>query len=1272
LAACADESTGPGILYVTAVGAATDTTWVGAPGEPIPGGVSVRVKDPNGAPAAGASIIWDPIGRNAQIVSGSELSNAQGLATAVWLLGTDASEEQQLRVMVEWHHRTWQLTLRARAVPHVVAQLRVSVDSPAVLRVGDSLPIVVTAIDPFGNTFPAPPARLSLTDTTMGKVAGAVVIGGPRRGATELTVTSNYVSARIPLQVVQYVASIRPASDTLYFTSLNAQRPVQYVLRDDRGGIVSDTSATLAVGDTSVAQLTDSGLKAVKPGITTLQLAVGSVRATTVVNVQQRVASLALRRDTIRFDALLDTTTIYAIARDSLGSPIYDVAVVVQVGDADVAKLADQLVIQALTQGVTVLTLLDPATGISVSAPLVVAQRTASIELSPLSFDALDDTLPIQVAVRDRLGSPIPNAALEYSVSDTTVATIEPGNRIRSVREGHFVLTIRDPETAASVNTDVTVAQRVTALQLSADTVTFDALTDSLPVAFTAWDRRGVRAASARISYSSSDRNVVAVSPEGAVSSVGDGSALVIGQSADGPSDTLRVNVAQRVAGIVLQQDSVVFESLRAVRAAGARPVDRLGVVVSSVPVSYTVEDSRIAEVDSAGEIRAVANGTTGLLLVVGSDTSRVGVRVTQRPVRVNLSADTIRFDALGDSQVVVGRAVDSLGSAVPGVVQTLIVDDTAVSTVIDSVTLLARGNGTTVVKVTVAGLEAEVVASVRQVPTHIVASLSTVDSVVDLPIGSIMPVVCEARDKNDYIVPVVPLVAPSSAARWVGTRCDSLRVMRSGMDTLRLSAGLARKQVGLNLVVRPPDTPTAPGVVLRVTAQPNETFISWVRQDPAVNAAAAWIRTLGTPSWDQKDIPDTRSWLALPGYAPGTTLEAAVTLTGADGEIRETRFDTVTVGTDSVCSQFAGHENAGGELRVFCTAPDLLNWVRQEGLAPEGVYCGTESLVDLAGNLPNCVFQYGSSHLLLLRGLGYQFRPGPLVQRELLQAAYRDILFGNASPEATIWKHDPAIGTALAVPRVGGVTGYQSAVSWSTDVNAVGTITWFEPPNPNGAIAIYHEGHGGDATDLGAETISWLLQRRWSVVAVSMPRVSHMSLRDDHWTEGNPLWRMLYGIGQVTEWIHKSWAPGRDPVVVAVGRSGGGWSALLYAALDQRIDATAVVNGFVPINLRLAENDLNLGDWEQNDPLTFSAVDYTDLVRLADTRDLLLTYSELDPCCFRILPTDPYARWLELEGQEVSGRLTTLISNEAEHGLSQAGYAALDDLLNRALARGH
>jgi len=254
----------------------------------------------------------------------------------------------------------------------------------------------------------------------------------------------------------------------------------------------------------------------------------------------------------------------------------------------------------------------------------------------------------------------------------------------------------------------------------------------------------------------------------------------------------------------------------------------------------------------------------------------------------------------------------------------------------------------------------------------------------------------------------------------------------------------------------------------------------------------------------------------------------------------------------------------------------------------------------------------------------------------------------------------------------VGLVTGYQSAISWKTEVNSVGVITWFEPPNPNGAIAIYHEGHGGDFSEIGAETISWLLQRGWSVVGLNLPRVPHMYLRDLHSDEENPLWRMLYGIAQVTQWIHRSWAPGRDPVVVAIGRSGGGWASLLYAALDQRIDATAVVSGFVPVSQRLKDNVLNVGDWEQIDPSTLGVLDYTDLVRLADTRDLLLTYSELDECCFRVSPDDPFAQWLSAEVAEAPARLTTVISNGQEHGLSPEGYAALQDLLDRALARGH
>jgi hypothetical protein len=176
------------------------------------------------------------------------------------------------------------------------------------------------------------------------------------------------------------------------------------------------------------------------------------------------------------------------------------------------------------------------------------------------------------------------------------------------------------------------------------------------------------------------------------------------------------------------------------------------------------------------------------------------------------------------------------------------------------------------------------------------------------------------------------------------------------------------------------------------------------------------------------------------------------------------------------------------------------------------------------------------------------------------------------------VWQSDPAIGRPVAETRVGLVQGYQSAVTWSTNVNSVGAITLFEPPQPNGAIAIWQEGHGGEPTEVGAPEISWLLARGWSVVAVGMPRVPHMRIRDmNSEQEDGSVWRMLYGIGQVTEWIHRTWAAGRDPVVVALGRSGGAWTTLLYSALDSRIDAAVVINGFEPISQRLRTGPADL-----------------------------------------------------------------------------------------------
>jgi hypothetical protein len=79
--------------------------------------------------------------------------------------------------------------------------------------------------------------------------------------------------------------------------------------------------------------------------------------------------------------------------------------------------------------------------------------------------------------------------------------------------------------------------------------------------------------------------------------------------------------------------------------------------------------------------------------------------------------------------------------------------------------------------------------------------------------------------------------------------------------------------------------------------------------------------------------------------------------------------------------------------------------------------------------------------------------------------------------------------------------------------------------------------------------------------------------------------------------------------------------------------------------------------------------LDYDDIVRVASERDLLISYNEHDVCCFQKTTSDPFVQWLG-SAEAGGGKVTTVVSDAYEHGLSAEGYAALDSLLTALLAR--
>jgi len=833
LVACLDDPVGPSSMTVTLDGGSADTVWSGAPGEALPR-IRIKIRDDAGHPVPGASVAWEAIGQRSGVGNAVSETNTAGEATAVWALGTNASEEQRLHITVQTRHHETELDVRARAVPYLVAGLHLTADS--VLRVGDTLALHVDAIDPYGNVFPAPDVVTTVSDTTVASATGADVIGGPRRGRAIVQVASHGVATWLPLHVTQLVAAIVPVRDTLVFSSLGAQLPVAYVVRDDRGREILDTTAALSVTDTAVVRLEGTQLRSLTRGAASLQLQLGAATASVTLAVDQRIASLGLVRDTIRFDALRDTTTLYPVARDSLGFTVVQPAVVFQIQDDQVAQLTDPTLLRAVTPGVTIVTVRDPATGLMASVPVVVRQLVRTIDVSPVVFDALGDTITPAVTPRDRLGYRVADAVLSYEVSDSSVTQLGSGGTLHSAAPGHATLTIRDAETGTATTTDVTVQQRIAALALDVDTLAFDALHDASALAVVGRDRLGalVADASTRTMYRSTDSLVIAVASNGVAHSAGNGSALLIGESTDGPSDTVRVVVAQRVVSVRVDRDSVLLESLNAEQPVSGSALDRLGFVVATAPVSYAVEDSAIARVDGSGRIRAMGNGSTRVSVAADGFTVPVVVRVQQRAVRVAVPSDTIHFVALGDTQTVVGVALDSLGSPVAGTMTSVVVADPGVAATLDSTTLRAQENGITHATFAVAGVVRDVVVDVQQIATTLTGAVTFDKPIVTLPVGAVLPLACQAFDRNGFVVAQNPSLIATVVGTVAGATCGDVRIQRSGYDTLLFTLGAASTRIPVTVAVAPiASSPLGEFVIAdTLPGQPGNTWAPSVRRN--------------------------------------------------------------------------------------------------------------------------------------------------------------------------------------------------------------------------------------------------------------------------------------------------------------------------------------------------------------------------------------------------------------------------------------------------------
>ena len=215
--------------------------------------------------------------------------------------------------------------------------------------------------------------------------------------------------------------------------------------------------------------------------------------------------------------------------------------------------------------------------------------------------------------------------------------------------------------------------------------------------------------------------------------------------------------------------------------------------------------------------------------------------------------------------------------------------------------------------------------------------------------------------------------------------------------------------------------------------------------------------------------------------------------------------------------------------------------------------------------------------------------------------------------------------------------------------------------------LIIYHNGHNDDL-HAGKKQIRFFLDRGYPVLVFSMPLAQGMNSEPVIMLDGKKTKLLEHDKFELLE--SDKFSPISyfvEPIAVSlnfidknfdytnyhmIGVSGGGWTTVIYPAIDQRISHATSVAGSIPLELRILERDG--GDYEQLLPELYRIANYYDLYVLASfgtDKKLTQAFNSNDRCCFAGKDQD-----FSYEN-EIKNRLTSLGSGEFEINVVNSEY---------------
>ena len=368
---------------------------------------------------------------------------------------------------------------------------------------------------------------------------------------------------------------------------------------------------------------------------------------------------------------------------------------------------------------------------------------TISVSPAAATLQSLGETAQLTADVRDQNGQTMASAAVAWTSSDPSVATVDASGLVTAAANGAVTVTA----TAGSVSgtAAVTVDQIVASVAVDPAADTLPALGDTLRLSAEALDANGHAVADAQFAWESSDSSVATVDASGLVTAAANG-AVTVTATAGSVSGTAAVTVDQIVASVAVDPAADTLPALGDTLRLSAEALDANGHAVADAQFAWESSDSSVATVDASGLVTAAANGAVTVTATAGSVSGTAAVTVDQivASVAVDPAADTL--PALGDTLRLSAEALDANGHAVADAQFAWESSDSSVATVDATGLVTAVANGSTTVTASSGSTFAGVPVAVEQQVAAIQVSLSSTTLAL---LGDTVRLTAEAVDAN-------------------------------------------------------------------------------------------------------------------------------------------------------------------------------------------------------------------------------------------------------------------------------------------------------------------------------------------------------------------------------------------------------------------------------------------------------------------------------------------------------------------------------------------